>query len=411
MKSYLIGSGILVGGGVLAALLIALAPEPPKDDPPPQTPLVATTPVTIETGSLMVRGNGTVRSPRQIELTAEVAGRIVSVADALSSGGQFRAGDVLARIDPSDYRAAVEQARAQVTDAQFQVLQAREEVQVAREEYDRLRQRTGHAPMLDSTSLGRLVYKEPQLRQAEAALRSARAALQTAETNLERTAVRAPFNGQVRQKRADLGTYVAPGTPLATIYGTDVAEIVVPLPSRKAALIDGLYASRAAGRGDIAATVMTEYGGRTFSWRGRVDRVEGAIDPQTRTVNVVVHVPNPYATDDLRVTSQLPEQPVSVDRPPLQVGRFTTVDIEARSRATYAVVPRRAVHTRTSDTPPVVWTVQHDSLLVEQPVQIIQTVGDDAYLGPSAGLQDGQPIVTSDLRVQTDSMRVRTGAR
>ena len=410
MKSYLIGTGILVGGAALAALLIALAPEPPKDDPPPQTPLVATTPIVVETGSLVVRGNGTVRSPRQIELTAEVAGRIVSVSDALTSGGRFRAGDVLARVDPSDYRAAVEQARARVTEAEFQVLQAREEVQVAREEYDRLRQRTGQAPSLDSTSLGRLVYKEPQLRRAEATLRSARAALQTAETNLERTAIRAPFNGQVREKRADLGAYVAPGTPLATIYDTDAAEIVVPLPSRKAALINGLYASRTGSR-PIPATVTTEYGGHAFSWTGRVDRVEGAIDSQTRTVNVVVRVPRPYATDGLQVTSQLPEQPATVDRPPLQVGRFTTVDIEARAGETYVVVPRRAVRTRTSEAPPVVWTVQGDSLLVEQPVQIIQTVGDDAYLAPSAGLRAGQPIVTSDLRMQTDSMRVRTGSR
>jgi RND family efflux transporter MFP subunit len=408
MKSTLIGVGILAGGALTAFLLIALAPEPPKEAPPPQTPLVATTPLTVQQGSLVVQGTGTVRAAQAIDLTAEVAGRLVSVSEALNSGGQFRAGEVLARIDPSDYRAAVEQARARVTEAEFQMLQAREEVRVAREEYDRLQRRTGRAPQLDSTDLGRLVYREPQLRRAEANLRSARAALQTAETNLERTAIRAPFNGRVETKRADLGAYVAPGTPIASIYGTDAAEIVVPLPSRKAALIEGLYRSRAERRTDIPATVSTEYGGETFAWDGYVDRVEGAIDRQTRTIDVVVRVPRPYDTDGMQVTAQMPEQPSRVERPPLQVGRFATVDIEGQSRAEYAAIPRRAVRVREPNAPPTVWAVRGDSMLVEQRVRIIQTVGETAYLAPSPALAAGTPIVTSDLRVQTDSMRIRT---
>lgn len=408
MKSTLIGTGILVGGALVAFLLIALAPEPPKEAPPPQTPLVSTAPVAVEQGSLMVRGTGTVQAARSISLTAEVAGRLVSVSEALNSGGRFQEGDVLARIDPSDYEAAVAQARASVTEAEFQVLQAREEVQVAREEYTRLQQRTGQAPALDSTALGRLVYREPQLRRAEATLRSARAALQTAEANLERTAIRAPFNGRVDAKQADLGAYVAPGTPIATIYGTDVAEVVVPLPSRKAALIQGLYQSRAERSRTISATVSTQYGGETFAWPGYVDRVAGSIDAQTRTVNVVVRVDRPYETSAMQVTAQMPEQPRRVERPPLQVGRFTTVDIEGQAGARYAVVPRRAVRVREPNAPPSVWTVVDDSLLVEQTVRVIQTVGDAAYLAPTPALASGTPIVTSDLRVQTDSMRIRT---
>ncbi|NBB75464.1 MAG: efflux RND transporter periplasmic adaptor subunit [Bacteroidetes bacterium] len=405
MKSYLIGAGILLGGGLIAFLLIALAPEPPREPPPTQVPLVSTTAATAERGSLRVQGNGTVRPAREIDLNAEVAGRIVSASEALESGGRFQAGETLVQIDPSDYEAAVQQAQAAVTEAQFQVIQAREEAQSARAEYERLRRSTGQTPGPDSTELGRLVYREPQLRRAQANLESARAALQTARTNLRRTTVEAPFNGQVRTKRADLGAYVTPGTPIATIHGTDAVEVPISLTSREAALVEGLWAAQAERRSNIPATVTAEYGGERFAWDGTVDRVEGAIDAQTRTIDVVVHVPRPYDPNGMRVTTQPPEQPMPVERPPLQVGQYTTVNIRGRAEADYLTVPRRAVRTREPGRPAVVWTVVGDTMLVERDVQVIQTVEETSYLAPT--FAGGTPVITSDLRVHTDSMRVR----
>jgi RND family efflux transporter MFP subunit len=420
MKSYLIGGGILAGGGLVAFLLIALAPEPPKSDPPPQAPLVSTVPAQAERGSLQVTGNGTVRPAQQIDLTAEVSGQIVSASDALVSGGRFAEGEVLARIDPSDYEAAVEQAQAAVTDAQFQVLQAREEVQVAQEEYERLKQRTGTAPDPDSTALGRLVFNEPQLRRAQSNLQSAKATLRTARTNLERTRIRAPFDGQVRVKRADQGAYVAPGTPIAQIYSTETVEVVVSLPSRKAALIQGLWQTTTERAASIPATVTAEYGGQTFAWDGSVDRVEGAMDASTRTIDVVVRVPRPFEQSADLVASAAPmpqrdetaasgeagtQLPGTVERPPLQIGQYTTVAIEGQADAAYRTVPRRAVRTRAPNQPPVVWTVANDTMLVEREVQVIQTIEETAYLAPT--LPPNTPIITTDLRVHTDSMRVR----
>jgi multidrug efflux pump subunit AcrA (membrane-fusion protein) len=151
--------------------------------------------------------------------------------------------------------------------------------------------------------------------------------------------------------------------------------------------------------------VRTTYGGQSFEWDGYVDRVEGAVDEQTRTVDVVVRVPRPYDADGMQVTPQAPEQPMPVERPPLQVGQYTTVDIEGRSGAEYLTLPRRAVRTREPGQPPVVWTVVADTMLIEQPVQIIQTVEETTYLAPT--LAAGTPVITSDLRVHTDSMRVR----
>jgi multidrug efflux pump subunit AcrA (membrane-fusion protein) len=150
--------------------------------------------------------------------------------------------------------------------------------------------------------------------------------------------------------------------------------------------------------------VTSSYGDRTYAWTGRVHRVEGAIDEQTRTVDVVVRVSDPY-NQAPTVQSRRAEQPTDAARPPLAVGTYVTVDIEGRRDGTYHVVPRRAVHTREPDQPPVVWTAVGDSMLVERPVEPIQTVEERTYLASS--LDPTARVITTDLRVQTDSMAVR----
>jgi len=403
----LIGGGLLVGAVALVGVFWFFAPAPQTQPPPPEAPLVSTTPVDVQSGSLLVRGTGTVRPVHEIQLTAQVAGRLVDVSDALVSGGRFEAGEALARIDPSDYRNAVQQAEAQVTQAKVQLLQAREQAGAARRDYRRVRERTGEIPAPDSTELGRLVFNEPQVAQAEATLESARAALDDARTRLERTTLEVPFDGMVRTKQADLGAYLAPGTPIATVYATDVVEITVSLPSRKAALIQNLWATAARRDAfDLPATVSRSYGGTTFSWDGYVHRVEGTVSEQTRTVDVVVRVEDPYRVGDgVTVERRMPEQPSAPDRPPLAVGTYTTVDIQGRRGGTYHVVPRRAVHTREPDRPPTVWTAEGDSLLVERVVEPIQTVEERTYLAPS--LDPNARVITTDLRVHSDSMKIR----
>ncbi|PEN13133.1 efflux transporter periplasmic adaptor subunit [Longibacter salinarum] len=407
MKTYLVGAGIIGSGILLAVLLGVFAPAPKKSAPPPTAPLVNTASVDVRTGSLYVHGTGTVRPTEEITLTAEVAGRIVSTSKALVSGGRFDAGDVLAQIDPSDYRNAVRQAEAQVTQAEFAVLQAEEEVAVAREEYGRIKERTGRAPEPDSTNLGRLIFREPQLRRAEANLESARATLDDARTRLSRTRITVPFDGIVRSRQATRGSYVGPGTPIATVYATDAVEIVVSLPSSKAQLIDELWsANQQLSPSKLPATVSSDFGGQSFTWDGYVDRVEGAVDAQTRTIDVVVRVQNPY--DPMpTVASQRSEGPGTKGRPPLSIGKFVSVDIQAQRDANYVVIPRNALRSREADASPVVWTVVGDTMLVERGVRPIQTVESTTYLAADPALSPGTSVITTDLRVYADSMRVR----
>ena len=114
-----------------------------------------------QAGRVVILGNGTVRPLREVTLVAEVAGRITWVAEEFVTGGAFRQGEEILRIDSTDYVNAVTVARAEVTQRQFDLLRAEKEMAISKEEWALLEHRTGVQRQVDSTVLGSLVFKEP----------------------------------------------------------------------------------------------------------------------------------------------------------------------------------------------------------------------------------------------------------
>lgn len=378
----------IVGFGVGALVLLMLfRPRPAAQEPPRRVPLVVTAPADVRSGHLTIRGHGTVRPKSQIVLSPQVAGRVEWVSPAFASGGRFRKGDPLLRIEDADYVNRVEAASAAVAQRRVEVLQWEEERELAREEYQRLLDREGLEAPADSESVSSLVFREPQLQAAKAALRSAEAQLADARLALSRTRITAPFHGVVRSKAVDVGQYVAPGQSLGSLYDTDEVEIVVPLTDSEATLVDGIWE---AGAGDesesIPAVVRATFGGRTHEWPAYVDRAEGALNEQTRTVDVVVRVPDPFVSGD-------------AGRPPLLLGTYVSVDIQGVSLDGYSVLPRPALRDARS-----VYVVEGDSLLVIHPASLLQEI--DGQVIVSADLAPGEPVVVSPLDIVTDSMVV-----
>ncbi len=378
---------IVLGAGVAGfALLFGLRPSPAILDPPRAIPTVSVVPVRIGQGAIKVYGGGTVRPSAEVTVAPQVGGRVVWVAPAFVSGGRFAEGELLFRIDAADYENVVESAGAAVAQRNVAVLVAEEEVRVALDEWRRLAAREE----LDPESPNPLVTRQPQLDAARADLKSAQAQLEDARLALERTRIIAPFDGIVRDENVDLGQYLAPGQSVGRLYATGEVEIVVPLSDDEAALIERLWDTRAgSAEAGIAVDVTAEYGGAEYAWTGYVDRAEAALDEQTRTVNVVVSVPRPFALS--------PDDP---GRPPLLIGSYATVAIEGASFDEYAVVP--AAGLRDGD---VVWTLQDDTLLVMVPVDPVQEVEDEVLvLGPVA---EGTPVIVSALPFVTDGMTVQ----
>ena len=379
----------IIGVGVLGlVLLIVFRPRPAAQEPLRRVPLVVTAPADVRSGNLTIRGSGTVRPKSQIVMSSQVAGRVEWASPAFASGGRFEKGDLLLRIEEADYVNRVDAASAAVAQRQVEVLQWEEEQALAREEYQRMLAREGmDAP--DSASLSSLIFREPQLQAAQAGLRSAEAQLADARLALGRTRLVAPFDGIVRSKSVDVGQYVAPGQNLGSLYDTDEVEIVVPLTDTEASLVEGLWE---AGAGDeatrIPATVRATFGGREYEWPAYVDRAEGALNQETRAVDVVVRVPDPFMSDE------------TGRRPPLLLGTYASVDIQGVAREAYAVLPRMALRDGEA-----VYVVEHDTLLVVRPAVVLQEFGGDVFV--SADIGAGEPVVVSPMNIVTDSMVVQ----
>ena len=403
-RSFLIASGILGGAVVLAAVMIALRPEPPLREPGSQAPFVTTAPATGRDGAIPVYSAGTVRPRAEIDVAAQVNGKVASVAPAFLSGGRVSAGEVLFRIDDADYLNRVQQARANVAAQLVGLLQAEEEARIARAEYEGfLRRRADDAPPPGEASP--LTLREPQLAAARAALARDSAALADAELALSRTEVRAPFSGIVRTEMVDVGQFVAAGQGVGRLYADDAVEVVVPLSDADAALIPDLW-TLDAGDDDasVEATVMAEYGDASYAWSGYVDRAEAALDEQTRTIDVVVRVPDPFA-GGRAITSEGggAEGEDGPGGPPLLVGQFVEVRIAGAAPERYFTVPRSALRTGNE-----VWALRRDSLVTIVPVGVLQRADELVYV--TGALAEGQAVVLSGLQFATEGMVVRTSA-
>ncbi len=365
---------ILLSGVAGLYTLKAGKPTPEQEVAAAPAPVVQV--VTAEVGRHTVRitGQGTVRPLLNAQLVAQVSGRVVYTAASLVNGGAFRAGDELLKIDPIDYELAVTLAAAKVGDAESKYALAQEESEAAIQEWRDLN------PGVDPPDL---VARKPQLSAARAKLEAEEADYRIALLQLERTGLKAPFDGVVSAKAVDIGQYVTPGQAVATLYGTEAVEIVVPLESEH---LQWFHVPGFTGSGDegARAVVQVPIAGQDREWPGQVMRAEGRIDEKTRLINVVVRVEQPYER-----------------KPPLAAGLFARVAIEGRTLERAALLPRAALRPGSR-----VWVVDADQRLRFRDVKVARVAREGVLI--EAGLESGERVMVSQLKAVTDGMKVRT---
>lgn len=375
-------SGAVLAAGVLAGLkLVDLRRKPAAEKQVPLGPLVTVSTVEAKDIQLSVHGQGTVQPRIRVDLVPEVAGRVTWVHAALVDGGFFEANEKLLEIETVDYDLAVDRAKAAVQRAEVALDLERAEGEVAKAEWETLH--PGKEPPSP------LVIRVPQTKRAEAELQAAKADLEKAEHDRRRTALSLPFNGRILSERVDPGQYVTPGQSVATAYGTDVAEIYVPLTAEELEWLDvptrGLGPAGTSGSG-VPTLVYTKTPTAGPVWRGRAVRTTGQVDPKSRMVTVVVVVEAPFTS--------------SAVRPDLVPGMFVHVRFTGKSLTNAIALPRHAL--RADDR---VWVVEEQRLRIRS-VTVWRKDRTNAYVSPELGSK--VTVVTSSLDTVTDGMLVRT---
>jgi len=356
---------ILALAVVVSVLLSSIRKEPPKKPVESLALLVEVAELEPVDARFPVRSQGTVRPRTETVLSAEVSGAIVEISPRFVAGGVFDADDVLMRIDPTNYRVAVTQAEALVRQRQIEYEGAK-----------KLRTQGFRA--------------ESEYASAAAALATAEADLVRAKRNYERTFIRLPYSGMVRNKEADLGQFVNPGTRLGVTFATDYAEVRLPLTDRDLAFVDLPYAAEittTAESSGPAVALTAEQRGRVVEWPARIVRSEGVVDESSRVTYAVAKVEDPYA--------------LLGDHTPLPIGTFVTASIEGLAMQGLLRAPRHALHG--SDQ---LLFVDSESRLRIRNVSIVRADADYAYI--SGGAEAGERVILTALESPINGMPVRT---
>lgn len=374
---------ILAVGLALTAGLVLTRSGVETEVPKAPPPLVRSLPVRLESLELKVPAQGTVAPRTESDLIAQVSGQVIEVSPRFANGGFFSAGDVLVRIDPRDYELALATANVEVAQARVRYEQEKEEAEVARAEWARM----GKGEPSD------LVLRKPQLAQARAALDAAQARYQMARLNLERATLKAPYDGRVRSKLVDVGHVVGPGVRLGRIYAVDYAEIRLPIPDPELAYLEvPLHRTSQIEIPDgPRVDLNADFAGGTYTWSGRVVRVEGEIDPATRMVHLVARVDDPYASSETDT------------RPPLAVGLYVEASISGRSVDNAVVLPRSALRGRDRV------LVVSDERLYFRDVEVLRADSEKVII--TSGLRSGEHVCISPLDAVVDGMRVRSSVQ
>lgn len=325
-----------------------------------------------------ITGLGTVEAARDIVISPRISGRVLRVSGDFVPGGFVEKGEPVIEIDPSDYQNLVQQRQSALRQARSDLALELGRRDVARQEYELLGRTLG-----DENKA--LVLREPQLEAARAAVLSAQAALRQAELELARATIQAPFNAQVLARNANIGSQVAPGRDLGRLIGVDEYWVIVTVPVAKLERIafptDGAQGApvRLRNRAAWPAEAYRE---------GRVLRLIGSLDGQTRLARVLVRVADPLALEE------------KTQGPRLLVGSIVQAEIGGSEITDVARIKRD--YLREGDK---VW-VMKDGKLEIRSAEVVFKDARYAYL--AEGLDSGDLLVTSNLATVAEGSALRT---
>jgi RND family efflux transporter MFP subunit len=214
------------------------------------------------------------------------------------------------------------------------------------------------------------VLRLPHLASAEAKVKAAEAAVERGKRELERTVLRAPYQGRVKSKRVDLGDYVMPGTPLADLWRSDVFEVRLPVSVDEFALVELPSEPQA---------VLQTTAGTSTQWTAKLVRSEGIVDPGTRSISLVARL----------------EQPSPAPLP----GTFVKAAVDGRTLKKVASVPRRALVG-----PARVIMVDAENKLRFRDVHIAWSNPQRVFI--DEGLRDGERVCLTALPAVIEGMPV-----
>jgi membrane fusion protein, multidrug efflux system len=222
---------------------------------------------------------GRVEAPERVEIRARITGFLQDIL--FKDGEVVKAGDVLYRIEPETFQAAVQQAQGALLQAQGNVANAT--VQLGR---------TQELVKTDTASRALLDERTARQQEAQGSVVIADANLKTANVNLGYTEITAPITGEIGRSKVTRGNVVSPDSgPLTQIVSRDPMYVYFPVSQRDFLKIQQ-QGERKRLEQELAVRIRFS-DGSTYDQTGRISFVDVTVDRSTDTVQVRATIPNP----------------------------------------------------------------------------------------------------------------------
>ncbi|MFK7737517.1 MAG: efflux RND transporter periplasmic adaptor subunit [Pirellulaceae bacterium] len=390
---------------------------------------------------LAIEATGTVVPYRELQLAAEVAGRIVEKAPNVRSGNFVAKGQLLYRINPQDYELALErltrrklQEEASIKELEQDIENTRDLLEVAKEQFalaeaevgrfEKMSANFSSAAELDTARQSRLasmnqkVTLQNQLRsqqsrqtRIELAAKLVETEIAQAKLDLGRTEITAPVDGLIVSEQVEVDSFVQRGAQLMVLEDTEKVEVACNIRMEQLSWIleqpgvstDQLVTATQTPAYDLPEApveVGFKIAGRetqTFVWQGVLDRFEGGgIDPQSRTVPIRIQVDNPD-----QVFSETGEAVTANGHPNLVRGLFVDVKIKTQPATALLLVPKLSIKPATGTS--VIWKFQEDRAALRTTPQALEAIAlyeeakEAGTVEEVYALEEGEEAVVDDL--------------
>ena len=369
---------IFIVAGAISAGFILTRPKPSKKKINLYPSTVGVVPVQLAKGHVWIDAMGVVQPTQELKIISEVGGRVEWINSKLIPGGYIKKGEVIAKIEKTDYEIAIEQAKANLATARKNLLVEEGAARSAKVMEDMSK--------IESTRQAReLRMRVPYIQAAKANLVAAEKLLEQAKKDLQRTSIIAPFSIIVESEDIEIGNYVTRLSTIAQAVGTAAYWVKVTLPVSKIYYIDlpGVNAQQ----GSEAEIIFKSTSGRQSVKRGRVVRLFGSLDSLGRMAKVLIEVDDPLGLENGKMEDML------------LLNSYVKVRIKGKKLDGMIELPRE--YLREGD---VVWVADKADRLVIKKVVIAWRDRENVYI--SSGLNGEDRIITSSNFIPVAGMKL-----
>lgn len=353
-------------------LLGQVQPDPVEDAPAPDVIVQILTPEDIQ---VTINSTGTTKPLTQTVLNAEVGGEVIYRSKKFSEGSSVLAGEILAKIDDTDLQLQYKSALLQLANAEVQYSLQVAESEVAKEAWDKLGKGKGSD----------LALKKPQLKQTEALMEVAKAQVNSAKKKLNKTEIVAPYAGRIQSSNIDIGTTIVPGQPLGVMYTSSEIEVTLSVKDNDLQFLSIPMDGRKLNPSEQAkVSIKSFYKGRNQTWEGKLERVDGVIDPITRMINLIAVFKNDF---------------IETDKPSLPIGLFVEAQIDGIILKNVFRVPVNAISENNE-----VFIIDKNNQLQSRSILVLKKYNE--FVIAKDNLKAGERLVITKLSTASNEITV-----